>query len=168
VLKSRIPAICLILVMAAGLILAGTTGVLAATTYTVHESESGGHLYVAVGDTIDIVLNQQTGSTGYSWKLMGNSDPSVLQSNGHVMHSSGIPGGVGTDTWTFSTLKAGSSTLNLEYSRGSSIARTFSFTIDAIDGFPAVPAASTWLIGLMTGGIAVMMALALMRKISRE
>lgn len=166
-LKSRFPAICLILVMAASLILAGTTGVLAATTHTVHESESGGHLSVAAGDTIDMVLNQQNGSTGYSWKIISNSDPSVLQSNGHVLHDSGIPGGVGTDTWTFSALKAGTSTLNMDYSLGNNIWRSFNYTVHVYDPNPSVPASSTWAIILMTGGIAVMMVLAIMRRTGR-
>jgi predicted secreted protein len=166
-LKSRLLAIGLTLVMVAGLILAGATGVMAANMHTVHEASSGGQLFLAMGDTVEIVLNQQSGSTGYSWKLVGNSDPAVLQSNGHVLVSPGIPGGVGTDTWNFTALKAGTSTLNLEHSRGSDIARSFSYTVYVYDPLPGVPASSTWVIGLMTGGLAVIMAFAIIRKASR-
>jgi len=164
-LQSRFLATCLILVIVTGLILAGAAGVIAAANHTIYEAESGGQLSVAVGDTIEMVLNQQNGSTGYSWEIISNSNPAVLQSSGHVLYNSGIPGGVGTDTWTFVALKPGNSTLNMEYSRGGDIWRTFNYTVHVYA--PAVPASSTWVIGLMTASIAAIMALAIVRRNSR-
>jgi predicted secreted protein len=172
-LKFRALAIFLTLVMAAGFILAGSSGVMAAKTFSVNESSSGGYLLVSTGDTVEVVLNQQTGSTGFSWGLVRNSDPGVLQNTGHITHepSIPIPGGVGTDTWTFSALKAGASTIHMEYSQpwsgGFKNARSFDLTVFVFDQLPTVPASSGWSIGLMVACIAAILAFAIMRRTSR-
>jgi predicted secreted protein len=170
-LKSRFSALFLVLVIVAGFLVAGTTGVMAANTHAVNESSSGGHLLVVVGDTVEVVLNQQTGGTGFSWNLVTNSDPSVLQSNGHVTQSSSLDGGVGTDTWTFSALKAGASTIHMEYSQpwqgGHKNARSFDLTVFVFNQLPSVPGSSGWSIGLMAACVTVIMAFAILRRTSR-
>jgi predicted secreted protein len=171
-LKVQGLAICLTLVMAAGFILAGTSGGMAAKTLYVNESSSDGYLFVAIGDAVEVVLNQQTGSTGFSWNLVSNSDPGVLQSNGHVTTPpSGPPGSVGKDTWTFSALKKGASTIHMEYSQpwsgGYKNARSFDLTVFVVNQIAYVPVSSSWSIGLMIAGITVIMAFAIIRRTSR-
>jgi predicted secreted protein len=168
-LKIRVLAIYLTLVMAAGFLVAGTTGVMAANTHAVNESSSGGNLLVAAGDAVEVVLNYQ--AVGCIWELVRNSDPSVLQSNGHVTQSASNPGGVGTDTWAFSALKAGASTIHMEWSQpwpgGEKNVRSFDLTVFVFDQLPSVPASSGWSIGLIVACVAAIMAFAIIRRTSR-
>ncbi len=65
--------------------------------------------------TIDLASNP---STGYSWVLAG-SLPDWLQQvdKTYVADNPGLPGGGGTEHWTFRATKPGSATLTFQYKR---------------------------------------------------
>lgn len=70
-----------------------------------------------VGDTLKIVLASNA-STGYAWTaqaLIG--DPAILVQDSHDVAGpdNSRPGAPGTETWTFTALKTGSSTLTTDY-----------------------------------------------------
>jgi predicted secreted protein len=165
-LKARFLAVSIILALLAALSLG--PGVTAAQVITVDEASSGGTISLAAGDTLNVVLNQQTGSTGFAWGPVSNSsDQSVLQNAGHQVQPGTHLGQMGTDTWTYSALKAGVSTIYLEYSQSWSgyIGRSFSLTVQVL---PPVPAASSLSIGLMTGGLAGALVFLIWRRFSAQ
>ena len=58
-------------------------------------------------------------TTGYSWVLAEPLDDTVLQLDHHVYNrpSTSVPGAGGTETWTFTPLCAGATTVSLVYRR---------------------------------------------------
>jgi predicted secreted protein len=171
--KLRLLAICLIMVLAPGFILNGATSVTAANEVTVDESSSGGQIAVVTGDTVKVVLEQQSASTGYIWELAGNSHPGVLNLVDHTTQPPSIPGGIGTDTWTFSAVATGTSTIYLEYSQpwpaGDKNARSFTLKVNVYNQLPpAVPASSNWLICLMIAGVIIIMACVIAQRTSKS
>jgi len=163
---SRFPVILVCLVLLTCLIVNAVPAA-AASTITVDESRSGGRSIVGVGDIIEIKLSQQTGSTGYAWSLVSNSDPDVLAYTDREIANPSVPGGVGTDTWTFSAQQLGSSTIVLEYSQAWSgnVGRTFTFTAVVFDAAQA-PASSNLMIGLLSAGFCGLIALLMIRRMN--
>jgi inhibitor of cysteine peptidase len=97
-------------------------------------SSSGKQIEIAAGGSFTITLDSNA-TTGYSWELKGISDTTVLEKtdNKYVAPTSGLMGAGGKEVWTFKALKAGTSTLTMEYSQpwagGQKGANTFSLTV---------------------------------------
>jgi len=75
-------------------------------------------------------------STGFSWQLVQISDPTVLSQTGnqYIAPTPSQPGAAGSEVWTFSALKTGTSAILMDYSQpwagGIKGARTFSLTVN--------------------------------------
>ena len=101
---------------------------------SVNESSSGKQVELFVGGTLTVTLDSNA-TTGYSWELTGISDTGVLQKtdNKYVAPTSGLMGAGGKEVWTFKALKAGTTTLSMDYSQpwvgGQKGANSFSLTI---------------------------------------
>jgi len=101
---------------------------------SVDESSSGKQVELFVGGTLTVTLDSNA-TTGYSWELTGISDTGVLEKtdNKYEAPTSGLMGAGGKEVWTFKALKAGTTTLNMNYSQpwvgGQKGANSFSLTI---------------------------------------
>jgi inhibitor of cysteine peptidase len=76
---------------------------------------------VAVEDTFTVTLCSNP-STGFQWEAAKISDSGVLEEVDHQFMPPGSeppppPGTPGQEVWTFKALKAGESTLSIDYSR---------------------------------------------------
>ena len=78
---------------------------------------------VAVGDSFTVTLCSNP-TTGFEWESAQISDQTVLQQIDHKFvapETKGdgppAPGTPGKEVWTFKALKAGTSTISMEYSR---------------------------------------------------
>lgn len=72
---------------------------------------------LAAGQTLRVILGTNA-STGYKWAENAQiSDTAVLAQTGHVAVASpnGMPGGSGTEMWTFSALNPGSANITTTY-----------------------------------------------------
>ena len=72
---------------------------------------------LAVGDTLQLTLGSNA-STGYQWAADARiGDSSVLTQTGHrtVAPTNAKPGASGTEVWTFSALKPGTTTVATSY-----------------------------------------------------
>ena len=102
---------------------------------SVNESSSGKQVEVAVNGTITVTLDSNA-TTGYSWQLSGISDSSVLEKTNNVYEvpTSGRIGAGGKEVWTFKALRAGKTTLTMEYDQpwtgGQKDAKNFDMTMD--------------------------------------
>ncbi len=75
------------------------------------------NITLAVGNTLDVKLGSNY-STPYRWKPETQiGDPSVLKQNSHefVQPTSDALGAPGTEMWTFSALKPGTTTITTSY-----------------------------------------------------
>ena len=101
---------------------------------SVDESSSGKQVKITVGGSLTITLESNV-TTGYSWELKQIGDTSVLEKtdNKYEAPISGLIGAGGKEVWNFKTLKAGKTTLNMEYSQpwagGQKDAKSFTLTI---------------------------------------
>lgn len=104
---------------------------------SVDESSTGKQIEIAVGGTLTVTLESNI-TTGYSWDLKQIGDTTILQKtdNKYEAPTSGLIGAGGKEIWNFKTLKAGKTTLTMEYSQpwegGEKGARTFNLTVVAI------------------------------------
>ena len=122
--------------------LVGTTIMVAAMTgcsslpkqVSADASSSGKQIEIAAGGSFTITLDSNA-TTGYSWELKGISDTAVLEKtdNKYEAPTSGLMGAGGKEVWTFKVLKAGTSTLTMEYSQpwagGQKGANSFNVTV---------------------------------------
>lgn len=106
-----------------------------ARTVEVTDPQDGGRLMVFAGDTVQVRLRSTPG-TGYSWQV-AHVDTSVLALQGtpvFITPPQNIPGAEGHEVFNFLTMRPGSSTLQLAYSRpwekGTAPAKVF--TVDVI------------------------------------
>ena len=93
---------------------------------------------VSADGTLTVTLCSNP-TTGFLWSESAQiSDPTVLQQTGHQLVVAGSeppppPGTPGQEVWTFKTLKKGTSTVSMEYSRpwegGEKGAWTFILTV---------------------------------------
>jgi predicted secreted protein len=101
---------------------------------SVDEASSGKQVEIAVNGSLTVTLESNI-TTGYSWELKEISDTTVLQKtdNKYVAPTSDLIGAGGRDVWNFKTLKAGKTTLSMEYSQpwagGQKSAQSFTLTI---------------------------------------
>jgi predicted secreted protein len=97
-------------------------------------SSSGKQIKIAVDGSITVTLDSNA-TTGYSWELKGISDTAVLEKtdNKYEAPTSGLMGAGGKEVWTFNALKAGTTTLSMEYSQpwegGQKGANSFNVTV---------------------------------------
>ena len=98
------------------------------------ESSSGKQVEIAINGSLTVTLESNK-TTGYSWELKEISDTSVLQKidNKYEASTSGLIGAGGKEVWNFKALKAGKTTLSMEYSQpwagGQKGAKTFTLTV---------------------------------------
>ena len=74
---------------------------------------------VAVGGTLTVTLESNP-TTGFEWALVGITDETVLEEEGHAFvapEAEAPPGTGGEEIWTFKALKEGKSTIGMEYRR---------------------------------------------------
>jgi inhibitor of cysteine peptidase len=74
---------------------------------------------VAAGDTIKMVLGSNM-TTGFSWQPPVITDDAVVRQkgeSGYIPPDEQIPGAGGKEVWYFEALKAGVSTVSMEYSQ---------------------------------------------------
>jgi inhibitor of cysteine peptidase len=76
---------------------------------------------IPVGAALQVILCSNP-STGFQWEEARISDPAVLEELSHEFVSPESkppppPGTPGQDVWTFKALKAGESTISVDYSR---------------------------------------------------
>jgi predicted secreted protein len=101
---------------------------------SVDESFSGKKVEIAANGSLTITL-ESNATTGYSWELKQIGDTSILQKtdNKYEAPTSGLIGAGGKEVWTFKALKAGTSTLSMEYSQpwtgGQKGAKSFTLTV---------------------------------------
>lgn len=70
------------------------------------------------GEVLTLILGSNPGSTGASWTDNAQiGDPAVVQQSSHeyVPPSGSLPGAPGKDIWTFKALKAGKTTIEMDY-----------------------------------------------------
>ena len=97
-------------------------------------SSSGKQIEITASGTLTVTLDSNA-TTGYSWELAGISDTGVLEKtdNKYEALTSGLMGAGGKEVWTFKALKAGTTTLSMDYSQpwvgGQKGANSFSLTI---------------------------------------
>jgi inhibitor of cysteine peptidase len=76
---------------------------------------------VAAGDTVKVVLGSNP-STGFSWTEQANiADTSIIRQDKHetvaAANSDKVVGAAGTEEWTFTAVKTGTTTVSMDYSR---------------------------------------------------
>ena len=97
-------------------------------------SSSGKQIEIAVGGSITVTLDSNA-TTGYSWEFKGISNPAILEKtdNKYEAPTTGLMGAGGKEVWTFKALKAGTTTLSMEYSQpwegGQKGANSFNVTV---------------------------------------
>ncbi len=98
-------------------------------------ASTGKEVTLAAGDTLTVTLESNI-TTGYSWNENANiGDKTVMQQTDHKYQppATPIPGAGGKEVWTFKALKAGKSTISMEYSRPfeptAAPAKTFTLTV---------------------------------------
>lgn len=97
-------------------------------------TESGQQVELAPGDSLVITLDSNA-TTGFSWSVAGISDEDVVDevSNEYQAPDSELVGAGGQEVWTFEALDAGTSTIEMQYSRswetGVEPAATFNVTV---------------------------------------
>lgn len=74
---------------------------------------------LAAGDTLEVILGSNA-STGFNWTTDAQiGDPAVVRQTNHQTAPPTGPmvGAAGTETWTFQALKAGTTTVAMDYSQ---------------------------------------------------
>lgn len=110
--------------MSIGLMTALLLNVVACSSATPKElsvdiTSSGKEVTLAAGGTLTVTLESNI-TTGYSWNENANiGDKTVMQQTDHKYQPPATPtlGAGGKEVWTFKALKAGNSTISMEYRR---------------------------------------------------
>jgi inhibitor of cysteine peptidase len=87
-----------------------------AETFVVTEMKTEEVVTMAVGDTLDVVL-QSNPSTGYCWKLEPSISPWLVLADTQYKASSSLMGAPGFSTFHFVALSPGKCEIFLEYKR---------------------------------------------------
>ncbi len=117
-MKSKLIMVGLMVVIALSLLACSSTPqrlvVIAPVDSSVNEE-----VEIAVGGSLVVHLESNP-TTGFKWELSEITDQTVLKQDGEpefVPPDEAIPGAGGKEIWTFDALKAGKTTVSLEYSR---------------------------------------------------
>jgi inhibitor of cysteine peptidase len=124
-MKLKLIMICLVLMLSLSL-MACTSGQSASKSVEIscddfyQNQHIAKQLEVASGDSFTVLLCSNT-TTGFKWSETAEiGDQSILQQDRHEFispDSTGTVGAPGKEKWTFKALKAGTSTIDIEYSR---------------------------------------------------
>jgi predicted secreted protein len=105
------------------------------TSSTIHCNVEDNHSTISIkkGDQVNLTL-QDYGDGGYTWRIV-TLDEQLLKKESEQLNwgTTGMLGDFGKDTWIFTTLNTGSTTLKLECVRSfntTDIAQTFVLTIN--------------------------------------
>jgi inhibitor of cysteine peptidase len=81
-------------------------------------AESGQQIELSPGDSLVVTLDSNP-STGYAWSISEIGDEAVIDevSNEFVGAETEMVGAGGQEVWTFEALDAGTSTIEMQYSR---------------------------------------------------
>lgn len=116
------------------ILLTMTACVSAANEVSVNESSSGQQVEVARGSIITVTLDSNQ-TTGFCWELKQIGDTNIIEKidNTYKAPNTDLIGAGGQEIWTFKALKAGETTLSMEYNRpwegGEKGVKTFSLTV---------------------------------------
>jgi len=115
--KSKLVLVCIMVVIALGLFACSSEPTPSASvecSYAWNQTTE-----VAIGDTLTVTLESNP-TTGFEWMLVGITDETVLEEEGHEFvtpEAEAPPGTGGEEVWTFKALKEGKSTIGMEYRR---------------------------------------------------
>ena len=111
----RTTFLCLVLLVSA--VLLASPGCRSTGRVEIDEADNQGEVVLNVGDTLLLSLESNP-TTGYGWQI-AQIDQSILREAGHEYEaeSSDLVGSGGREIWRFDALAAGSTTLQLEYTR---------------------------------------------------
>ncbi len=131
-MKAKLIVICL---MTAVLLILPACSSAAPKEFSADITSSGKDITMTAGGTLIVTLESNI-TTGYSWNENANiGDNTVIQQTDHKYQppATPIPGAGGKEVWTFKTLKAGKSTISMEYRRpfepNTAPAKTFTLTV---------------------------------------
>ncbi len=131
-MKARLALVCVLATVLLGLLACSSA---APEELSVDIANSGKEVALAAGGTLTVTLESNI-TTGYSWNENANiGDKTVMQQTDHKYQppATPIPGAGGKEVWTFKALKAGQSTISVEYRRPfeptAAPAKTFSLTL---------------------------------------
>ena len=131
-MKARLALVCLMTAVLLSLLACSSA---APKELSVDIASSGKEVTLAAGGTLTVTLESNI-TTGYSWNENANiGDKTVMQQTDHKYQppATPIPGAGGKEVWTFKALKAGRSTISMEYRRPfeptAAPAKTFSLTV---------------------------------------
>ena len=86
------------------------------STVYVTEDKNGTTIHMKKGDLLNVTLRDY-GDGGYTWVVNRIDTTMLRQDTRFTWGSSGMMGDFGKDTWMFTVLKSGSTTLGLECKR---------------------------------------------------
>ena len=131
-MKARLALVCLMTTVLLSLLACSSA---APKELLVDIASSGKEVTMAAGGTLTVTLESNI-TTGYSWNENANiGDKTVMQQTDHKYQPPATPtlGAGGKEVWTFKALKAGKSTISMEYSRPFeptvAPAKTFTLTV---------------------------------------
>ena len=131
-MKAKLAIACLITAVLFSLLACSSA---ASKEVSLDIASSGKEVTLATGGTLTVTLESNI-TTGYSWNENANiGDKAVLQQTDHKYQppATPIPGAGGKEAWTFKALKAGRSSISLEYRRpfepNAAPAKTFTLTV---------------------------------------
>ncbi len=106
----------LICVLAQVLVLSGCGDDVSPLSFTA--ADSGSEVRIGSGDQFQVVLESNP-STGYSWEVTGEPDPSILELVSHGLEAADtdLVGAAGTEVFVFKGVGFGAGVLRLEYFR---------------------------------------------------
>jgi inhibitor of cysteine peptidase len=122
-MKTKLIAASLMVVLALSLLACSPSAKDVSLEVSIDDLMSQNHISqqveITAGGSLTVTLGSNP-TTGFSWSENAQiSDQTVLQQTGHefISPTQTMPGAPGKELWTFKALKAGTSTVSLEYSR---------------------------------------------------
>jgi predicted secreted protein len=77
--------------------------------------DNGSMIDLSIGDSVNLTLIQNGGSTGYSWNIIELNESIVIFENKTTWDISKLVGGFCKDSWHFTAIKSGTTVLKLAY-----------------------------------------------------
>ena len=131
-MKARLALVCLMTTVLTSLLACSSA---APKELSVDIASSGKEVTLATGGTLIVTLESNI-TTGFSWNENANiGDKTVMQQTDHKYQppATTIPGAGGNEIWNLKALKAGRSTISMEYRRpfepNAAPASTFTLTV---------------------------------------